>query len=264
VPSRARRAALAARSAVEEQVAFMAPARRLRLAIAGETVERHAGGRPLRLLDAGCGDGLVALTLARRHPDWTVLGVDLRERLLDGARARAAARGLTNVRFARADLTVGVPEGGFDAVLAVECLTEIPDDDVALRTLADAIAPGGLLVAQVAERSWRPVLRGSDATWRDEVRHGYDAAELAAKLRRVDLDVLEVRPTYRGIVAAAQEVRDRIKDARLAVRAAAYPAMRAAVVLERRGITWGTARALVAVARRPDAAHGTGSGPGPG
>src|SRR3954470_4790589 len=81
-PRMGARAFLAA--ALEERLALMAPARRLRLALADEIVSAYGGARPLRLLDAGTGDGLLALALAQRHPDWAVLGVDLREDLLDG------------------------------------------------------------------------------------------------------------------------------------------------------------------------------------
>jgi len=238
------------RTALEERIALLAPARRLRLASARELLEAAAAGRALRVLDAGCGDGLLALALARRHPEWRLVGVDLNEQLLALARSRAHARGLANVRFAQGDLTRPLEEGGFDAVLAIECLTEIEDDRAALASLAGALAPGGVLIAHVPERDWRPVLRASAGTWRHEVRHGYAAEEIAEALRSAGLGEIDVRPTMRGLVTVAQELRDRIKGRRLAVRALAFPLMAAAVRVERLGATWGTARALVATGRR--------------
>lgn len=222
----------------------------MRLAIADAAVAAAAGDAPLRVLDAGCGDGLGTLALARRHPAWELVGLDIRDDLLDGARARARARRLENVQFAHADLTQPLPVGGFDVVLAIECLTEIPDDGAALSAMAAVLKPGGVFVAHVPELSWTPVLPGSDPTWREEVRHGYTADELAAALARVGLDVLEVRPTFRVTAVAAQDVRDRVKRAPLLVRAAAFPAFAAAAALERRGVTGGRPRALLAVARR--------------
>lgn len=240
-----------ASAALEERLALMAPARRLRLALADEIVSAEAAGRPIRLLDAGAGDGLLSLALAKRHPDWSVVGVDLRDDMLEGARRRAAARELPNATFEAADLTAPLPDSGFDAVIALEILSEIPDDEGALRALVAALAPGGLLVVQVPDRDWRPVLKGSEPTWREQVRQGYSADQLAAALRSAGLVSVEVRPTYRTTAALAQELRDRIKGSNVGIRALAFPFLAGAVRLERWGLTGGEAKAMVATARRP-------------
>jgi SAM-dependent methyltransferase len=239
------------RGAVEERTALMAPSRRLRLALAERAIVAYAGEKPVRVLDAGCGDGLLALALASRHPGWELTGVDLRETLLVGARERAANRDLTNAEFVAADLTRPLPVYGFDAVMALECLNEIPDDRAAIASIAAALAPGGLFVVQAPHREWKPVLRNSDPTWRDEVRHGYDEEELRDVLSAAGLERIEVEPTYRSTASLAQELRDRVKDRSLAARTALFPAMVAAVRLERWGLTGGAANALFAVARQP-------------
>jgi SAM-dependent methyltransferase len=239
------------RAILEERLALMAPARRLRLALAeGEVERRFGGGANLRVLDAGCGDGLLTLAIAKHHPAWSLLGVDLREDLLAGARQRAAARNLENADFVRGDLEEPLPERGADAVLAVECLSEIPDDRRALQMMAAALGPAGILVVQVPDRDWKPVLPGSPGTWREQVRQGYSAAELEAALRGAGLEDVVVRPTYRSLAAGAQEVRDRIKDRGLALRLLAFPFLAAAVRLERIGITFGRPNALIAVGSR--------------
>ena len=241
-----------ARGALEERIALMAPSRRLRMALAEEALAERADGQPLRVLDAGCGDALPLLSIAKRHPDWRLVGVDLSETLLEGARERAANRGLGNVSLRQADLTEKPEwEGEFDAVIALECLSEIPDDRAALRTMALSLRPGGLAVVQAPEQSWKPILKGSDPTWREEVRHGYSAEGLAAALREAGLGEVEVRPTFRATVELAQELRDRIKGRGTALRAAAFPAMAAAVRAERWGLTGGRANALFSLSRRP-------------
>jgi trans-aconitate methyltransferase len=229
----------------------MAPARRLRLALADLVLSEEAGGRPISVLDAGCGDGLLLLSLAARHPTWELLGVDRRENLLAGARERALARSLGNARFEQGDLTEPMPEGGFDAVVALECLSEIPDDGSALASMAASLSPGGLLALQVPERDWAPVLPGSSPIWREEVRHGYGEEELAANLRRAGLTPIELRPTYRSLTAIAQEIRDRVKESPLAVRLLLFPFLAGAAALESRGLTWGRPSAILALARRP-------------
>jgi trans-aconitate methyltransferase len=247
------------RGGLAERIALMAPSRRLRLAQADEALSEYAGERAIRVLDAGSGDGLLTLPLARRHPAWSVVGMELSDSLLSAARERAANRELGNVSFEKADLTERLPDWGFDAAIALECLTEIPEDRRALGSVAEALAPGGLLVVQVPEAGWKPVLPGSSPTWRHEVRHGYRAAELIERLAEAGLERIEVTPTYRSTAAAAQEVRDRVKGWPVAIRAAVFPFMVAAVRLERWGLTFGPPNALFAVARRPrgtEGAHG--------
>lgn len=239
------------RAILEERLALMAPSRRLRLALADKVLSAEAGGGPLRALDAGCGDGLLTLSLASRHGNWALLGIDQRADLLDGARERAVARSLGNVRFQPADLTQPLPEGDFDAVVALECLHEIPDDEAALRSIAGALRPGGLLALQVPEKGWTPVLRGSTGIWREEVRHGYGREEIAAAVRAAGLEPVELCPTYRSLAAAAQEIRDRIKDSPLLIRLLAFPLLAAAVRMERLGLTWGRPSATLVLARRP-------------
>lgn len=237
------------RAVLEERLALMAPARRLRLALAeGAAVRRCGGAGRLRVLDAGCGDGLLSLAMAKRHPRWSLVGVDLREDMLEGARKRALARGLPNARFVVGNLEQPLPERDRDVVLAVECLSEIPDDRRALRMMRDALAPGGILVVQVPERDWKPVLPGSSGTWREQVRQGYTAEQLMAALREAGFEDVQVRPTYRSLAAAAQEVRDRIKDRGLLLRLLAFPFLATAVRLERWGLTWGRPNALLATA----------------
>ena len=242
---------MTARALLEERLAFAAPARRLRLALADRVLSERLGSRPARLLDAGTGDGLLALALAKRHPDWEVIGLDRREDMLEGARQRAAGRGLANTEFIVGDLTTRFPVANLEAVLAIECLSEIVDDEGALERMAEALAPGGVLVLHVPEKSWRPVLSGSRPTWREQVRQGYTAEDLEAMLRRAGLEKERIEPTYRFTAVLAQELRDRIKDSGLAIRALTFPALAGAVGLERLGITGGSPRALLAVARRP-------------
>jgi release factor glutamine methyltransferase len=69
-----------------------------------------------RVVDVGTGSGAVALALKDERPDLDVTAVDASAYAIDVARLNAARLGL-EVRFARADLLVGV-DGPWDAVLA--------------------------------------------------------------------------------------------------------------------------------------------------
>jgi sugar phosphate isomerase/epimerase len=98
------------------------------------------------------------------------------------------------------------------------------------------------------------VLPGSPGTWREQVRQGYTAEQLRGYLEEAGLTEVEIRPTYRSLAAAAQEIRDRIKERGLLIRLLAFPFLAAAVRLEGAGLTWGRANALLATARRLPAA----------
>lgn len=238
------------RERLERRLRHLPPARRLRFMLALRSLASLGDSTSIRLLDAGAGDGLLSLAIAQRHPDWTIVAADLREDALERGRTDALRDGVRNVRFEKLDLTRPIPDGGYDVVLALECLEEIADDEAATAAFAGALRPDGLLLVHVPERDWQPVLQSSEAAWRDEVRHGYTQDELVELLERQGLLVDRVTPTTRGTVRLAQEVRDRIKTARLAVRALAYPPLTAALWLERIGVTWGPARALYAEARK--------------
>lgn len=180
--------------------------------------------------------------------------MDTNEEMLRRARLRAKRRRLGNISFRHADLTGPFGSGEYDAVVAIQCLVEIRDDEAALRSLASALRPGGLLLADVPERNWVPVLPGSARTWRHEVRHGYGTDELTEKLSACRLRVEKIVPASRTTVRLAQEVRDRLKDRRLRARALALPLLAVAVPLERLGVTWGPPRSLFVAARRVDGA----------
>ena len=72
--------------------------------------------RGKRVLDLGCGDGRLAIGVARYAK--TVVGVDPDDELIRSARARARAAGHGNVRFAvGAAQSLEFADGAFDVVI---------------------------------------------------------------------------------------------------------------------------------------------------
>lgn len=71
------------------------------------------------VLDLGCGDGTTALPTAQRGAH--VLGVDIAENLVAAGNARAAAAGLTNLRFQEGDASDlrDLADGSFDLVVSI-------------------------------------------------------------------------------------------------------------------------------------------------
>jgi ubiquinone/menaquinone biosynthesis C-methylase UbiE len=118
------------------------------------TVERLQLHRGASVLDVCCGSGASALPAADIvGPSGFVLGVDLGDRLLENARAKAAARGLSNVQFRVGDmLDLQISDDQFDAVVCVFGIFFVPDIPLALRLLWKRLRPGGKL----AITTWGP------------------------------------------------------------------------------------------------------------
>src|SRR5215468_3047289 len=111
------------------------------------TIERLRLPPGARVLDVCCGSGASALPAAAMvGPTGSVLGVDVAERLLELARAKAAARGLANAQFRFGDmLDLRLPESHFDAVVCVFGIFFVPDMAAAVRSLWKVVRPGGRL-----------------------------------------------------------------------------------------------------------------------
>jgi ubiquinone/menaquinone biosynthesis C-methylase UbiE len=129
------------------------------------TVERLALRRGSTVLDVGCGSGASAIPAAVTvGPGGRVVGVDLAERLLILARAKAAHLDLQNLEFLQCDMErLEFPEGYFDAVVCVFAIFFVPDMAKQVRELWRLVRPGG----QLAITTWGPRMfePGSSAWW---------------------------------------------------------------------------------------------------
>ncbi|MEV4753537.1 methyltransferase domain-containing protein [Micromonospora sp. NPDC049559] len=100
-----------------------------------------------RVLDIGCGTGLVTRLAARAADPGRVTGVDISAPMLAEARARAAAEGLGNVTFERGDAQVHpFPDAGYDLALSRGGVMFFGDHVAAFTNIRRALRPGGRLV----------------------------------------------------------------------------------------------------------------------
>ncbi|MGH6787217.1 MAG: bifunctional 2-polyprenyl-6-hydroxyphenol methylase/3-demethylubiquinol 3-O-methyltransferase UbiG [Novosphingobium sp.] len=105
----------------------------------------------LRALDVGCGAGLLCEPLARLGA--AVTGVDAAAENIAAAEAHAAASGLS-IDYRAGDVAaLGLT--GFDLVTSMEVLEHVADKPAFLAALAQALAPGGLMVLSTPNRSAR-------------------------------------------------------------------------------------------------------------
>lgn len=106
--------------------------------------------RGLRLLDAGCGTGALAVEAARRGAD--VVGIDLSPGLIAIARERAPAALAPRLRFEAGDM-LGAEHGMFDHVVAMDSLIHYPASETARALGALAARTGNSILFTFAPRT---------------------------------------------------------------------------------------------------------------
>lgn len=160
-----------------------------------------------RILEIGCGHGLLSLLLAQASPDRLVHGVDVDQDKLDAARG-AAVRGDLSASF---DVTSGgdLPAGPWDGIAIVDVLylLDAATQTDVVRAAAEQLAPGGTLVVKEMATTprWKARWNAAQETAAVKLLHITEGqqlvflppAELAAAMAEAGLDVRE-RPLHRG------------------------------------------------------------------
>ena len=107
-----------------------------------------------RVLDVGCGGGLVAEGLAAR--DARVVAIDLAPENIEAARQHAAAGGLqVDYRCVAVEQIAHDAAGEFDAVTCLEMLEHVPDPASIVAACAAALRPGGTAVFSTINRNFK-------------------------------------------------------------------------------------------------------------
>jgi 2-polyprenyl-6-hydroxyphenyl methylase/3-demethylubiquinone-9 3-methyltransferase len=105
----------------------------------------------LRMLDIGCGGGLLCEPLARLGA--AVVGVDPSEANIAAARLHASQRGLAiDHRTGTAERLADAGER-FDLVLAMEVVEHVADVGLFARRSAEMVKPGGLMITATLNRT---------------------------------------------------------------------------------------------------------------
>jgi ubiquinone/menaquinone biosynthesis C-methylase UbiE len=100
----------------------------------------------MRVLDCRCGTGSITLGLAERVVPGTVVGVDREPALVELARAGAADRGVSNVRFEVGDVyKLRFQDTAFDGAFENALLEHVADPVRALGEIRRPLKPGGLM-----------------------------------------------------------------------------------------------------------------------
>jgi 2-polyprenyl-6-hydroxyphenyl methylase/3-demethylubiquinone-9 3-methyltransferase len=154
----------------------------------------------LRILDIGCGGGLLSEPMARLGGQ--VVGADAAERNIPVARLHAEQMGLEiDYRVTTAEALAEAGEQ-FDAVLNMEVVEHVPDPQAFLDACAALVRPGGLMVISTINRnpkSWLVAIVGAEQVMRWLPRGTHDWTkfitpdELTAMLGRAGLEPVDAK-----------------------------------------------------------------------
>ncbi len=110
-----------------------------------------------RVLDVGCGGGLLCETLARAGA--VVTGIDLAPGMIEVARLHAAEQGLdVTYELASAESLAARSSGGYDVVTCMEMLEHVPDPEKMIATLGSLVRPGGSIFVATLNRNLKSFL----------------------------------------------------------------------------------------------------------
>ena len=106
-----------------------------------------------RVLDVGCGGGILADAMARKGAD--VLGIDLAGKALRVAQLHALEAGTPRVAYREVSVEALAAEqpAGFDAVTCMEMLEHVPDPASVVRACATLVKPGGWVFFSTISRN---------------------------------------------------------------------------------------------------------------
>jgi len=156
--------------------------------------------RNARVLDVGCGGGLLSEALAREGAQVTAL--DLSPDLIEIAKLHLLESGVkVDYRLQSVESLAEEMPGSFDAITCMEMLEHVPDPASVLRACASLLKPGGKLFVSTLNRTplaFAVAIVGAEylANVLPKGTHDYKSfirpAELSAWLRDAGLDLVDV------------------------------------------------------------------------
>ena len=135
----------------------------------------------MKVLDAGCGPGRLAIPAAKAiGSQGELTALDLQAGMLARVQEKARTAGLSNIRLMQVELGKGKLEMAYyDRAMLVTVLGEIPEQEAALQEIYQALKPGGIL--SVTEVIFDPHFQSRESVQRVAGRVGFREAGFFGK-----------------------------------------------------------------------------------
>ena len=167
----------------------------------------------LRILDIGCGGGILCEPLARLGA--SVVGADPAEKNIAAAKLHAEQGGLAvDYRATSAEALADAGER-FDIVLAMEVVEHVADVTLFVKRCAEMVAPGGLMIAATINRTMKSfalAIVGAEYVlrWLPRGTHQWDKFvtpdELEIAMERAGLSTTDERGVIYNLLADRWEL----------------------------------------------------------
>ncbi|MBU0745514.1 MAG: bifunctional 2-polyprenyl-6-hydroxyphenol methylase/3-demethylubiquinol 3-O-methyltransferase UbiG [Gammaproteobacteria bacterium] len=155
-----------------------------------------------RVLDVGCGGGILADSMARKGAD--VLGIDLATKALRVAQLHALEAQTSHVEYREISVEALAQEqpSGFDIVTCMEMLEHVPDPASVVQACSELVKPGGWVFFSTINRNAKAFMLaivGAEYVLNMLPRGTHEYAkmirpsELASSCRAAGLDVQHTR-----------------------------------------------------------------------
>ena len=155
-----------------------------------------------RVLDVGCGGGILADSMARKGAN--VTGIDLASKSLRVAQLHALETGTPNIQYREVSVEALAQEqpASFDVVTCMEMLEHVPDPGSVVRACAELVKPDGWVFFSTLHRSAKAFMLaivGAEYVLNMLPRGTHEYAkmirpsELAASCREAGLDLVGIK-----------------------------------------------------------------------
>ncbi|MDP2901851.1 MAG: bifunctional 2-polyprenyl-6-hydroxyphenol methylase/3-demethylubiquinol 3-O-methyltransferase UbiG [Methylovulum sp.] len=122
-----------------------------------EFIQRYANIDGKRVVDVGCGGGILTEALARQGADAT--GIDLSEALVDVAELHGLESGINaHYRKISAEALAEQEPASFDHVTCMEMLEHVPDPGAIISACAKLVKPSGMVFFSTLNRQTKAYL----------------------------------------------------------------------------------------------------------
>jgi len=120
-------------------------------------IEQHAGLDGQRIVDVGCGGGILSESMAAKGAD--VLGIDMGETPLSVAKLHKLESGVdVEYRQCTAETLAAEMPHSFDVVTCMEMLEHVPDPASIIKACATLVKPGGKVFFSTINRNMKAYL----------------------------------------------------------------------------------------------------------